>query len=135
MTFQTVANFDRIGEENAFAVLARATALAQAGRDVINLGIGQPDFSPPRHILEAAEKAVRDGPHGYTTPIGILPLREAVAAEWTRAYGGTVPPENVAITQGCNQAFCAAIAASKPATSTERPCSRSASCVRSSGKP
>jgi len=45
---QTIAAFDRIGEENAFAVLARATTLAAQGRDVINLGIGQPDFSHPR---------------------------------------------------------------------------------------
>jgi aspartate/methionine/tyrosine aminotransferase len=47
---KTVANFDRIGEENAFAVLARATALAAQGRDIINLGIGQPDFRTPEHI-------------------------------------------------------------------------------------
>ncbi len=44
---QTIAAFDRIGEENAFAVLARATALAAQGRDIINLGIGQPDFRTP----------------------------------------------------------------------------------------
>ena len=45
--FKTVPDFDRIGEENAFAVLARATALAAQGRDIINLGIGQPDFRTP----------------------------------------------------------------------------------------
>ena len=44
---KTVAAFDRIGEENAFAVLARATQLAAAGRDIVNLGIGQPDFRTP----------------------------------------------------------------------------------------
>jgi len=58
---RTVAAFDRIGEENAFAVLARATQLAAAGRDIINLGIGQPDFRTPDHIVEAAAKALRDG--------------------------------------------------------------------------
>ena len=58
--------FDRIGEENAFAVLARATELAAQGRDIINLGIGQPDFRTPDHIVEAAVKALRDGHHGYT---------------------------------------------------------------------
>ena len=51
---RTVANFDRIGEENAFAVLARANALAAQGRDIISLGIGQPDFRTPDHIVEAA---------------------------------------------------------------------------------
>ena len=52
--FHTFAGFDRIGEENAFAVLARATELGQQGRDIINLGIGQPDFRTPDHIVEAA---------------------------------------------------------------------------------
>ena len=77
----TIAAFDRLGEENAFAVLARATALASQGRDIINLGIGQPDFPTPPHIVEAAVKALRDGHHGYTPATGILPLREAVARD------------------------------------------------------
>src|SRR3989304_2671903 len=67
---RTVAAFDRIGEENAFAVLARATQLAAQGRDIVNLGIGQPDFRTPAHIVEAAVKALRDGHHGYTPPPG-----------------------------------------------------------------
>ena len=60
-----VDSFGRIGEENAFAVLARATELQRQGKDIINLGIGQPDFSTPDHIVEAAIKALRDGHHGY----------------------------------------------------------------------
>ncbi len=67
---QTIAGFDRIGEENAFAVLARAGQLAAQGRDVINLGIGQPDFPTPPNIVEAAVKALRDGQHGYTPATG-----------------------------------------------------------------
>jgi aspartate/methionine/tyrosine aminotransferase len=97
---KTVANFDRIGEENAFAVLARATALAAQGRDIINLGIGQPDFRTPEHIVEAAAKALRDGHHGYTPATGILPLREAVAADLHKRYGVTVSPEEVMIMPG-----------------------------------
>jgi aspartate aminotransferase len=97
---KTVANFDRIGEENAFAVLARATALAAQGRDIINLGIGQPDFRTPEHIVEAAAKALRDGHHGYTPATGILPLREAVAGDLNRRYGVTVSPEEVMIMPG-----------------------------------
>ena len=61
-----VPAFDRIGEENAFAVLAKAAELQRQGRDIINLGIGQPDFKTPPHIVEAAVKALRDGEHGYT---------------------------------------------------------------------
>src|SRR5256714_10318731 len=97
---RTVAAFDRIGEENAFAVLARATALSAQGRDIINLGIGQPDFSTPPHIVEAAVKALRDGHHGYTPSAGILALREAVAADLARRYRVTVSPEAVMIVPG-----------------------------------
>ena len=97
---KTVANFDRIGEENAFAVLARATALAAQGRDIINLGIGQPDFRTPDHIVEAAAQALRDGHHGYTPANGILPLREAVSADLFKRYGVTVSPEEVMIMPG-----------------------------------
>ena len=100
MTLKTVANFDRIGEENAFAVLARATALMRAGKDVINLGIGQPDFATPENITEAAIKAIRDGHHGYTPANGILPLREAVAADLDRRFKVSVSPEEVMIVPG-----------------------------------
>ena len=97
---RTIAAFDRIGEENAFAVLARATALSAQGRDIVNLGIGQPDFSTPPHIVEAAVKALRDGHHGYTPATGILAVREAVAADLARRYGVTVSPDTVLIVPG-----------------------------------
>ena len=96
----TIAAFDRIGEENAFAVLARAQALAAQGRDIINLGIGQPDFRTPDHISEAAIKAIRDGHHGYTAATGILPLREAVAADLHKRFKVTVSPDEVMIMPG-----------------------------------
>ena len=105
----TVPAFDRIGEENAFAVLARATALAQSGKDVINLGIGQPDFRTPGHIVEAAIKALRDGHHGYTPATGILPLREAVARRTLATTGMEVSPESVMIMPGGKPAMYAAI--------------------------
>jgi aspartate aminotransferase len=97
---KTISAFDRIGEENAFAVLARATALAAQGRDIINLGIGQPDFRTPDFIVEAAVKALRDGHHGYTPSAGILPLREAVAADLHKRYGVEVAPDSVMILPG-----------------------------------
>ena len=97
---RTVAGFDRIGEENAFAVLARANALAAQGRDIINLGIGQPDFRTPGFIVEAAVKALRDGHHGYTPAVGIPPLREAVAADLFRRFKVSVSPDEVMIQLG-----------------------------------
>jgi len=97
---QTIHSFDRIGEENAFAVLARANELASRGVDVINLGIGQPDFQTPPHIVEAAIKALRDGHHGYTAANGILPLREAVARRTLQTTGVEISPEQVMIVPG-----------------------------------
>src|SRR5580704_2001352 len=95
-----VPAFDRIGEENAFAVLAKAAALAARGQDIINLGIGQPDFKTPPHIVEAAIKALRDGEHGYTPATGIAPLREAVVADLHRRFGVDVSPDLVLIAPG-----------------------------------
>jgi aspartate/methionine/tyrosine aminotransferase len=97
---RTIAAFDRIGEENAFAVLARANTLAAQGRDIINLGIGQPDFRTPDFIVEAAVKALRDGHHGYTPAIGIAPLRAAVAADLRKRFRVSVSLDEVMIMPG-----------------------------------
>ena len=105
----TIPGFDRIGEENAFAVLARAGALAARGKDVINLGIGQPDFPTPGNITEAAIKAIRDGHHGYTPATGIPALREAVAADLHRRFAQEVNPDNVLIVPGGKVTMFAAI--------------------------
>jgi aspartate aminotransferase len=94
------AAFERIGEENAFAVLARAAELQRQGRDIINLGIGQPDFKTPPHIVDAAVKALRDGEHGYTDATGIAPLREAVAEDLHRRLGTEVSPDLIMIVPG-----------------------------------
>ena len=106
---QTIAAFDRIGEENAFAVLARATQLGQQGRDIVNLGIGQPDFRTPEHIVEAAIKALRDGHHGYTPANGLLACREAVARRTKTTTGVEISPESVMIMPGGKPTMYAAI--------------------------
>ena len=90
----------RLGTETAFEVLARAKALEAQGRDIINLGIGQPDFKTPDHIVDAAIKALRDGHHGYTPANGIPELRDAVAADIQRRRGASVEPENILIVPG-----------------------------------
>ncbi len=100
MTLTTIEGFDRIGEENAFAVLARANALAEAGKSIINLGIGQPDFPTPNHIVEAAIKALKDGHHGYTPATGIPQLRDAVANDVSQRYNTNVSADNVIIVPG-----------------------------------
>lgn len=100
MILKLVDNMDRLGTETAFEVLARAEELGRQGKDIINLGIGQPDFSTPKHIVEAAVKALRDGHHGYTPAQGILPLREAVAADLKTRHGADVSPDKIAIMPG-----------------------------------
>ena len=74
----------RLGTESAFEVLARAQGLARQGKDIINLGIGQPDFQTPPHVVEAAIKA----------------LREAVAADIEKRLGVTVDPDTVVVVPG-----------------------------------
>ena len=97
---QTAPNMARLGTETAFDVLARAAELERQGRDIINLGIGQPDFKTPDHVVEAAVKALRDGHHGYTPSQGILPLREAVAADIATRRGVEVSPASICIMPG-----------------------------------
>jgi aspartate/methionine/tyrosine aminotransferase len=99
------ANISRLGTESAFEVLARANAIdrkaAAAGEPrVINLGIGQPDFPTPDHIVEAAVKALRDGHHGYTPANGIPELREAIAADILKNRGQEVNPDQIVAVPG-----------------------------------
>jgi aspartate/methionine/tyrosine aminotransferase len=94
-----------IEEETAFTVLDRANALKAKGHPVINLGIGQPDFTPPKHILEAAEKAVRDGPHGYTSPQGLPVLRDAVAQYVGHRFNVPISGDEVVIVPGGKVTF------------------------------
>jgi aspartate/methionine/tyrosine aminotransferase len=97
---QPAERMARLGTESAFEVLARAEALRRQGKDIINLGIGQPDFKTPPHIVEAAAKALRDGHHGYTPAAGIPQCREAVAAYIKRQHGVEVSSERVLIMPG-----------------------------------
>lgn len=97
---QLSEKMSRLGTETAFEVLARAEYLKSQGKDVINLGIGQPDFKTPPHIVEAAVKALRDGHHGYTPAPGIPVLREAVAEDIKTYRGVEVNPDNVLIVPG-----------------------------------
>jgi len=86
--------------ETAFAILDKATKLMLEGKDIINLGIGQPDFPTPINIQEAAIKAIKDGHHGYTPSNGILALREAVSEQIYIDYNVSVNPDQILITPG-----------------------------------
>ena len=90
----------RLGTETAFDVLARAETLSHEGRDIINLGIGQPDFKTPEHIVEAAIKALHDGHHGYTPSPGIPQLRESVAQDLVNYRGVNIAPDRIVVVPG-----------------------------------
>ena len=91
---------NHLGTETAFEVLARANALEAKGREIINLGIGQPDFQTPEHIVEAAIKALRDGHHGYTPASGIPPLRQAISDDLYRRHDVKIEPDRILAVPG-----------------------------------
>jgi aspartate/methionine/tyrosine aminotransferase len=90
----------RIGVETAFEVLVRARELEAAGRSVIHLEIGEPDFDTPRHIVEAAKRALDEGWTHYGPTQGYPELREAVAAYVSRTRGIPVEPREISIVPG-----------------------------------
>ena len=95
------SRMDRIGTETAFEAAARARALEATGREVVHLEIGEPDFDTPRHIKDAAARALLDeGMTHYTAAEGIRPLREAIAADVKRWKGIGASPDQVVVTPG-----------------------------------
>ena len=93
-------NLYRLGTESAFAILAEAKKIEATGKKMINLGIGQPDFKTPNHIMDAAKKAIDDGHHGYVISNGILECREAVCRKINKLYGADINSDRIIITPG-----------------------------------
>ena len=94
------ASLDRLGTESAFSVLAEAKKLEAQGNPMIHLGLGQPDFKTPKHVVEAAKKALDDGHHGYVLSNGILECRQAVTRWIKKRYNAEVDPERIIIMPG-----------------------------------
>ena len=93
-------NLERLGTETAFTVLAQAKKLEATGKSIIYLGLGQPDFKTPKHIVEAAKKALDDGHHGYVLSNGILECRQAVVRKIKKLYNKDIDSERVLIMPG-----------------------------------
>ncbi len=89
-----------LGTETAFEALARAKALEAQGRDIVFLGIGEPDYDTPPHIVEAAKDALDDGHTHYVPSPGLPEAREAVAADVGRRLNCEIPASRVVITPG-----------------------------------
>ena len=93
-------SLERLGTESAFSVLAEAKKLEAQGHPMIHLGLGQPDFKTPKHIVEAAKKALDDGHHGYVLSNGILECRQSVSRKIKKLYNQDIDPERVLIMPG-----------------------------------
>lgn len=90
----------RLGTESAFEVLAKAKSLEAQGKDIIHLEIGQPDFSTPMNVCEAAFKAMKEGHTGYCPSAGLPEFREIIAQHISETRGVDVHPDEVTVTPG-----------------------------------
>ena len=83
-------------------VLSRAQALERAGRRVVHMEIGEPDFTAPAPVVEAGVRALREGRTAYTATLGLAALREAIASHYQQKFSAQVDPGRIAITAGAS---------------------------------
>jgi aspartate/methionine/tyrosine aminotransferase len=86
-------------------IASHAHRLQAAGRDIIHMEIGEPDFPSPRPVIEAAQALLASGQIYYTSALGIRPLREAISGHYKRVYGIDVAPERIIVTAGGSAAL------------------------------
>ncbi len=94
------SRMSRLGTETAFEALARAKALEAQGRNIVFLGIGEPDFDTPSHIVDAAKDALDGGYTHYVPSAGVAEAREAIAADVSRRLDCEIPASRVVVTPG-----------------------------------
>ncbi|WP_279386406.1 pyridoxal phosphate-dependent aminotransferase [Parazoarcus communis] len=92
-------------------LLRRARELEAAGRDIIHMEVGEPDFPTPQPIVEAASRFIANGAVHYTPGLGLPALREAIARFYHDRFGADVAPERIIITSGASGALMLALAA------------------------
>src|ERR1700754_2209575 len=97
------AALDRVKPSATIAVTNKARELKAAGRDVIGLGAGEPDFDTPDHIKEAAIKAIRDGKTKYTAVDGMPELKAAISGKFKRENGIDYKPAEISVGAGGKQ--------------------------------
>lgn len=96
---------------HAVEVFKEAQALQAMGKDIISLGIGEPDFTAPPQVVEALERAAQAGLSGYSAPAGLTALREAIAQFYATEFGAEVDPSRIIVTAGASGALSLACAA------------------------
>jgi aspartate/methionine/tyrosine aminotransferase len=98
----TAARADEIQAFEVMDVLARAQALEAAGRHVVHMEIGEPDFTAPQPVVEAGVRALREGRTAYTATLGLPALREAIAEHYRQKFNVEITPSRIAITSGAS---------------------------------
>ncbi|HWD22417.1 MAG TPA: pyridoxal phosphate-dependent aminotransferase [Burkholderiales bacterium] len=91
-------------------VLSRAHALEAAGRRVLHMEIGEPDFTAPEPVVEAGVRALREGLTAYTATLGLPALREAIAAHYDTKFSRKIDPQRIAVTSGASGGLLTAAA-------------------------
>jgi len=106
------ARVDDIEPFHVMEVQTAARALEAAGRDVVHMEIGEPDFPTPQPVLDAAQRAIAGGHLHYTSALGLPELREAIARHYAEHYRVEVAPERVIVTAGSSAALLLVMALS-----------------------
>ena len=91
---------NRLGTEAVYNIFAKTKKLAQQGKKIIDLSLGQSDFKSPKHAVDATIRALKDGHHGYTLPNGVIECREAVSRKIKSLYNANISPERIVIMPG-----------------------------------
>ena len=89
----------------AVEIFKQASALKAQGRDIISLGIGEPDFTAPAPVIATLNRAAQAGLSGYTSPAGLPLLREAIAHYYQTHFSARVEPSRVVVTAGASSAL------------------------------
>jgi len=112
MSFALAQRLQQIEPFHVMEMVKRAGEMEQAGRSVIYMCIGEPDFSPAPAVLAAAQQALQSGAaQRYTAALGLQALREAIARHYYEAFGVDVPATRIVITAGASGALLLACAA------------------------
>jgi len=104
-------HLDHIQSFKVMDILEAAKEIEALGEHVVHLEVGEPDFSTPPVVIEAAQRAMADGHTNYTHSLGILPLREAIAEHYLDHYGVSVSPAQVIVTTGTSAGLLLALSA------------------------
>jgi aspartate/methionine/tyrosine aminotransferase len=91
---------NRLGTEAVYNIFAKTKELAKEGKQIIDLSLGQSDFKSPKHAVDAAIQALKDGHHGYTLPNGTIECREAVSRKIKSLYNAVINPKRIVIMPG-----------------------------------